>query len=531
MLPTTWNPSDKDSSISLSGGNLVTTKTADQTGGVRSIFSASSGKYYWEITCGVAGAFTRFVIGIEKTGATALINDVGQVATDYGYRGQSGKKVHGQDDSTGTAYGDTYTTGDVIGVALDLDNGKIWFSKNGTWQASGDPATGINAAFTGISGTYFAAVSSQYTSSSTTVNFGGTGFAYTVPVGFTPGFGNPIVINSILPKFGAILTASSPAGHGLIYSTLPLFQSALHANVSNISPQPAVNLLGALPVIQGQLFGGGIARLNLSLSSFASVGRVGISGSLSAPLIISLSASSSVAISGSLSALLNVLSLSPTGLTGVIGQSTLLLFPSFSATGLVGLLGILDLTISRSSDLFSAAISPHGDGTFSLHIGFGATGTYQSSFRSMVLNLKNNGLTEYLNYNFNSMTTFNGSAFGANSNGIYELTGTTDAGSNISWRVRYPRLDLETDGIRKILRYAWLGIKASGDLTLSVRQANGTVYDYTMEQISTIDDGIRVKFGKGIKSRYVDVELRNIANESAVIDKVRIFIEPTGKKR
>ncbi len=33
-------------------------------------------------------------------------------------------------------------TNDIIGVALDLDNNKIYFSKNGTFQNTGDPTSG-----------------------------------------------------------------------------------------------------------------------------------------------------------------------------------------------------------------------------------------------------------------------------------------------------------------------------------------------------------------------------------------------------
>ena len=46
--------------------------------------------------------------------------------------------------------GDTYTTGDIIGIAVDLDNHKLYFAKNGTWQNSGDPtsgATGTGSAY------------------------------------------------------------------------------------------------------------------------------------------------------------------------------------------------------------------------------------------------------------------------------------------------------------------------------------------------------------------------------------------------
>ena len=60
----------------------------------------------------------------------------------------NGNKGH---DNTDSSYGNTYTTNDIIGVALDLDNNKIYFSKNGTFQNSGVPtsgSTGTGAAFT-----------------------------------------------------------------------------------------------------------------------------------------------------------------------------------------------------------------------------------------------------------------------------------------------------------------------------------------------------------------------------------------------
>ena len=44
----------------------------------------------------------------------------------------------------------TYTTGDIMGIAMDLDNNKLYFHKNGTYQDSGDPtsgSTGTGSAF------------------------------------------------------------------------------------------------------------------------------------------------------------------------------------------------------------------------------------------------------------------------------------------------------------------------------------------------------------------------------------------------
>ena len=36
----------------------------------------------------------------------------------------------------------TFTAGDIISIAMDLDNGFIYWAKNGTWENSGDPTSG-----------------------------------------------------------------------------------------------------------------------------------------------------------------------------------------------------------------------------------------------------------------------------------------------------------------------------------------------------------------------------------------------------
>tara|TARA_R110002167_G_scaffold10149_3_gene46715 strand:- start:2120 stop:4603 length:2484 start_codon:yes stop_codon:yes gene_type:complete len=45
-------------------------------------------------------------------------------------------------NNSGSAYGDSFGNGDVIGIAVDRDNNNVYFSKNGTFQNSGDPTSG-----------------------------------------------------------------------------------------------------------------------------------------------------------------------------------------------------------------------------------------------------------------------------------------------------------------------------------------------------------------------------------------------------
>jgi len=176
-----WNPDDKHASFSLSNNNLTLTSTATVNKGLRSIYAVSSGKWYWEVTIDVGDTHHQVGIGTENV---ALNNWIAVHSEGYSY-GSNGTK--GSNNSY-TSYGDVYVAGDVIGTALDLDNGKIWWSKNGVWQDSGVPASGTNPAYSGLSGTFYAMHSTYYSGEAATANFGDIAFSYSVPEGFNSGF-------------------------------------------------------------------------------------------------------------------------------------------------------------------------------------------------------------------------------------------------------------------------------------------------------------------------------------------------------
>ena len=177
----TWNPDDKSSTLVLSNGNLSVLQTASNVWeAVRSTTSKSSGKWYWETTIDVASGPDTFV-GIGT--ASEILDYPGITSAGYGYYGSNGDKYNGG----ATSYGVSYTAGDVIGVALDLDNGKIWWSKNGAWQAGGNPAAGTGEAYSGITGTYYAMDAWYNINNESTANFGGSAFSYIAPAGFSSG--------------------------------------------------------------------------------------------------------------------------------------------------------------------------------------------------------------------------------------------------------------------------------------------------------------------------------------------------------
>jgi hypothetical protein len=70
-------------------------------------------------------------------------------------------------------------------VAYDADAGRIWYGENGTWFASGDPATNSNPSQTSVIGQAIVPASSSGVGSNThNFNFGQRPFAYTPPTGF-----------------------------------------------------------------------------------------------------------------------------------------------------------------------------------------------------------------------------------------------------------------------------------------------------------------------------------------------------------
>ena len=108
------------------------------------------GKWYWEILPDSKGG-SDCKIGVLNT--SGQMTDVAQANHYYRlYLADTGNKFSDTNAST-VAYGNTYTQGDIIGIALDMDNGALYFSKNGTWQDSGVPTSGATktgAAYTDV---------------------------------------------------------------------------------------------------------------------------------------------------------------------------------------------------------------------------------------------------------------------------------------------------------------------------------------------------------------------------------------------
>ena len=147
----TLNPLDKGGDVNtVINGNTSATWNATSGHTIRSTLAVSKGKYYWELNN--ANNLTVGIVSTEEpiipTSGNLFPGGSGFGTGSYSYRLTDGYKGN---NNTFSSYGSAITTSDILGCALDLDNGKIYWSKNGVWQNSADPANGTNPAFTGIS--------------------------------------------------------------------------------------------------------------------------------------------------------------------------------------------------------------------------------------------------------------------------------------------------------------------------------------------------------------------------------------------
>ena len=199
----------------ITNGNLdVTLSGGTQYGSM----SLTTGKWYWEVTptASLSGAYLGVMdstfIKTDATWGTTTTSCYVDNGNKYGIGG------------TG-AYGATYTTGDVIGFALDLDAGTMVFYKNGTSQgtaSSGMTGREWRPMLYATGGTY-------------ACNFGQRPFAYTAPSGYkalcTQNLPTPTVGATTATQagkyFGVTLrTGGAPSG-GTYTTTVDMSNGAL----------------------------------------------------------------------------------------------------------------------------------------------------------------------------------------------------------------------------------------------------------------------------------------------------------------
>lgn len=185
---TTFDSTSKSTHITLDITKLIATSGVGSTNGtdVFSSVSHSTGKFYAEftLTTSVAGSCAMGLVnGSFVADAGVFLGGNANGVSCYNDGSYYGASV-GFTGGTGTI--GTYTSGDVISMAVDIGGGLIWWRKNsGLWfglpSVAGDPAAGTNGnVISGLGTPVRAAVELAGSGGVWTANFSG-GFSFSVP--------------------------------------------------------------------------------------------------------------------------------------------------------------------------------------------------------------------------------------------------------------------------------------------------------------------------------------------------------------
>jgi len=187
----TLNPLNPTTSVTFSNGNLTFTNNATAQRMVTGTIGVSTGKWYAEVLVTSLGA-TFPQIGIIDVTQWAQDSQPGANSNGWGYL--SNGTVYNSNSSIDTGEA-TYTDADIISIAMDLDNNKLYFAKNGTYINSGVPTSGATGtgAYSITSGvTYVFSNSSNDTGTDPVYewNFGSPSFTIASGNADGAGFGN-----------------------------------------------------------------------------------------------------------------------------------------------------------------------------------------------------------------------------------------------------------------------------------------------------------------------------------------------------
>jgi len=231
MANVTWDLATV-SAVTLSGSNLVATNTGttstNQGAHVPFANGATAGKYYFECTLTTFTGGAGVGVGIGTLTATyAGISTAGTQGCMCMMVGHTGTGTIMQDPAGNTGYSlGARTSGDVIGIALDLGSRKVWFrvSPAGLWENTGghdptNPSSGGGFPIVGSGAlvpfvTFGNGLAGQagVAGNVITANFGDSAFSGAVPTGYTSGFPLPatsvFVTQASLEEWGSV----SPLG-------------------------------------------------------------------------------------------------------------------------------------------------------------------------------------------------------------------------------------------------------------------------------------------------------------------------------
>lgn len=530
-MATTWNPADKHASVTLSGGNLVATETTGNGRGVRATASKTTGQWYFQVTVNTAGC----MIGVANSSYT-LNNFLFSEGAGLGY--SSSGDVRHSGSIVGTGSPASFTVGDVIGVAMDMDTGTIKFYKNAVLQCTVSgadvPSGALFPAFSGA-GTVNAAMTANFSPAPASLPAGFSAFDLTDVVHVMTGgvsVGGSAAVSA--PTVHTTTGGVSVGGTALVAIT----SATLHtmtggAKVGGDALVEIININQYRIADEGLPYGGMVlggsadVRDNLVV---VPTGGMTLGGSAVVQERIPFLPSGGMVMGGAVA--LAFVSAPPVS-GGMIMSGAPAISYVAREVSVGGMVMGGSPTIQFRESLFVASGGMVLGGSalayfVPSHITVTPENPYADEFPGWAVNMETNAATRYLGLAANSITQFMGRTFVANAAGVYEIGADTDAGQPINASIQFPTTDYG-ESREKRMEVAYIGLKTQGRMRLKVTVNDKKPYYYAILPTSKTPKGARIPIGKGLHGRYWTSRLDNVSGADFELESIE-FVPYIGQR-
>ena len=174
------NPLNYGANYTFSEGNLQFAQSATNWDTAYSSIAVTKGKWYMEFKGKVGAYYDIGVTDVVDPTNNLTVNSGCVAYKSNGEFARAGAVGDGLPSTVTDPASNTYTADDIMGIAIDVDNEAVYFSKNGTYEVNSDPTSGASktgaVTLPNSGSTYFfafAAYKGGAASGTGQVNFGG----------------------------------------------------------------------------------------------------------------------------------------------------------------------------------------------------------------------------------------------------------------------------------------------------------------------------------------------------------------------
>ncbi len=203
-------------------------------------------------------------------------------------------------------------------------------------------------------------------------------------------------------------------------------------------------------------------------------------------------------------------------------------------TGLLGGVGSMSKTMQLATTTKAGYVQVTGTMAKTLGLLQKSMSGVQSSgtgYITVSMHTEKQALTVYTNFPFNSFCQFGGKVYGASDAGLFELTGATDNGVAIAAIATGGVSDFG-DSHLKVVDRVHVGYRTDGDIAFTITQHDdGQSYAYPLPSFGAPGIfGRRVPFGRGLRARYFQWSVSNVAGSDMEIDAIEFNVRTYGRR-